>query len=306
MRPIEDLKPALLQLAPTLLALLVGAAGVMLLVSGATPSEPERFRWLAFRAPLVLIEASHFLSSIAGLGLVLLALGLNQRLDAAWYGSALVTAAAAALALLKGFNYEETVILGVVFLALLPFHAAFPRQARLSRMEIKPGWLLSLAAMVAGAGLLGWWTFHNVDYRGMQWWRVMADADADRAIRATAGAGIFLLVIGVWRLFASAATPKIVSDDDPALDKVRAILTHAEVMSTDAHLALLGDKRFLFSPSGESFLMFGVRGRSWIAMTAPAGRRDEQSALLWRFRELADAHAARPGFYGFGPELLPD
>ena len=52
--------------------------------------------------------------------------------------------------------------------------------------------------------------------------------------------------------------------------------------------------------------MFGVRGRSWIALGAPVGRRDERLELLWRFRELADAHAARPGFYGLGPEDLPD
>ncbi len=52
--------------------------------------------------------------------------------------------------------------------------------------------------------------------------------------------------------------------------------------------------------------MFGVRGRSWIALSSPVGRRDERLELLWRFRELADAHAARPGIYGVGPEDLPD
>ena len=62
-----------------------------------------------------------------------------------------------------------------------------------------------------------------------------------------------------------------------------------------AHLALLGDKRFLFSDSGETFLMFGVRGRSWIAMGPPVGKRCERLDLLWRFRELADAHARQPG-----------
>src|SRR5690606_2753590 len=62
----------------------------------------------------------------------------------------------------------------------------------------------------------------------------------------------------------------------------------------------------LFSASGESFLMFGVRGRSWISLGAPVGRRDERMDLMWRFRELADAHAARPGFYGLDAEHLPD
>jgi phosphatidylglycerol lysyltransferase len=52
--------------------------------------------------------------------------------------------------------------------------------------------------------------------------------------------------------------------------------------------------------------MFGVRGRSWIALGSPVGRRDEQLDLLWRFREMADAHAARPAVFGFGPDALPD
>jgi len=46
---------------------------------------------------------------------------------------------------------------------------------------------------------------------------------------------------------------------------VRAILASAELAAPDANLALLGDKRFIFSESGRSFLMFGIRGRSWIA-----------------------------------------
>ena len=112
--------------------------------------------------------------------------------------------------------------------------------------------------------------------------------------------------VGVWRLIATAATPAVVDDTDPEFDRVRAILAKAEDAEPGANLALLGDKRFLFSASGESFLMFGVRGRSWIALGAPVGKNEERMELFWRFRELADAHAARPGFYGLGPDDLPD
>ena len=107
-------------------------------------------------------------------------------------------------------------------------------------------------------------------------------------------------------MVATAATPQVVGEADPDFQRVRHILAKAEVAEPGSNLALLGDKRFLFSASGESFLMFGVRGRSWIALGAPVGRRDEQLELLWRFRELADAHAARPGIYGIGAEHLPD
>jgi lysylphosphatidylglycerol synthetase-like protein (DUF2156 family) len=302
----RDVRPAALVVAPTVMAVLTLGAGVMLLASGATPSDPARLHWLAERAPLPVIEVSHFVSSIIGLMLVLVAFGLKQRLGAAWAAASSLLGVAATLALLKGVYWGETTVLAAVCLLLLALHEAFPRMARLSRMEITPGWMFSAFAAVIGAGILSLWSFHNVAYGDQLWWRVMVSADASRALRAWAGAGVLCLAVGLWRLISTPATPAIVSDHDPDFERVRAILAEAQLSSPDSNLALLGDKRFLFSPSGKSFLMFGVRGRSWIAFGAPVGLACERQELLWRFRELADAHAARPVFYAVGPDLLPE
>ena len=302
----RDLKPPLYAAAPWTAALLTLSAGVMLVASAATPSEPYRFMRLLAVTPVFLIEVSHFASSVVGLVLVLLAFGLRARLDAAWAATMAALLIAAPLALLKGFNWEEATALVALAVLLAPVRGAFPRSARLTRMEITPGWLLSAFCAVLGAGLLGLWSFQHADYADQTWWRVMADADAARAIRAWAGAALALFVIGLWRLFVSAATPPVVGEADPNFARVRAILAKAEVAEPGSNLALLGDKRFLFSPSGETFLMFGVRGRSWVALSGPVGRRDERLELLWRFRELADSHAARPGIYGLAAEDLPD
>lgn len=302
----DDLRPAARAAAPTTAALLTLGAGVMLLASGATPSEPQRFVRLMEIEPVILIELSHFVSSILGLVLVMLAFGLRQRLDAARAATLMVLFAAAPLSLVKGFIWEETTVLVGLAVLLAPLGFAFPRKARLTSMEVTPGWLVSAVCLLAGAGLLGLWSFQNADYGDKPWWRVMADADAERSMRAWTGAAVALLAFGVWRLLASAATPVIVGDSDPLFQRVRAILATALDSRPLSNLALLGDKRFLFSASGESFLMFGVRGRSWIAMGPPVGRPDERLELLWRFRELADAHAARPGLYNLEPEDLPD
>ncbi|KQW70741.1 oxacillin resistance protein FmtC [Phenylobacterium sp. Root77] len=306
MRFWRELRPAAFAAAPSTAAVLALLAGVMLLASGATPTIPDRFLQIYEITPVVLIEVSHFLSSILGLALVLLAFGLRARLDGAWWATLFTLLIASPLALLKAFAWEEATALTLFAVALLPFHGAFPRKARLLSMEVTPGWLFSAFAVMVGAGLLGIWSFQHADYGDKPFWVVMADADAARAIRGWVGAAILLFAFGVWRLFASAATPKVVGEDDPELARVRAILGKAEEAEPSSNLALLGDKRFLFSPSGESFLMFGVRGRSWISLGAPVGRRDECMDLLWRFRELADAHAARPGFYGLDAEDLPD
>ena len=303
---LGDLRPAVMAGAPNVMAVLTAAAGVMLLASGATPTDPARFMWLAEHTPIVLIEVSSFISSVLGVVLVMLAFGLSRRLDAAWAASEAVLALAALLALFKGFNYEESFILIGLMMTLAPCHPAFTRTARLSRMEVAPGWMVSALAALAGAGLVGWWSFQNLDYASSSLLRVMGDQDAARAIRSSAGAAAFLLAFGVWRLFATPATPAVVGETDPDFSRVRAILAAAEIAEPASNLALRGDKRFLFSDSGKSFLMFGVRRRSWIALGSPVGRRAEQLDLLWRFRELADAHAARAGVYGVGPEGLPD
>ncbi|MDB5432218.1 MAG: bifunctional lysylphosphatidylglycerol flippase/synthetase MprF [Caulobacter sp.] len=311
MRPLPDFRPALLAMAPTLGAALTLTSGAILLASGATPSNPTRIREMAdlletAYVPAVLIDISHFVSSVVGLMLILLAFGLRARLGAAWVGTQIMLAAAAVLALFKGFAWEETVALLFMFVLIAPMRPAFTRNARLTRMEITPGWLLSAVAVVLGAWLVGVWSFTNTDLTDQNLLRVLANPDAERAIRSSAGASILLLVIGVWRLLATPATPQVAGEADTDFARVRAILAQAQGADPSANLALLGDKRFFFSKSGESFLMFGVRGRSWIGMGPPVGRKDERAELLWRFREQADAHAARPGFYGLSPEDLPD
>lgn len=298
--------PAVTAAVPWTAALLTLALGVLLLASGARPSLPTRFIRLVDFEPAILIEISHFLSSVLGLVLVMLAFGLRSRLDGAWWATLATLLVAAPLSIVKGIVWEESALLLGLAVLLAPFHHAFPRSARLSRMEVTPGWLVSAACLVAGAGMIGLWSFQNADYGDLPWWRVMADEDAARSLRAWAGAALALMAFGIWRLLGSAATPPIVGDTDPEFDRVRAILAKAEISRPPSNLALLGDKRFLFSASGESFLMFGVRSRSWIALGSTVGRRDERMELLWRFRELADAHAARPSFYNLEADDLPD
>jgi phosphatidylglycerol lysyltransferase len=303
---LRDLRPALRAAAPTLTALAVFGAGVMLLVSGATPSEHTRVAWLVERMPGELLNISHFVSSLLGLVLILLAWGLKQRLEAAWIWSLAVTAAAGLLAILKGMNWEETAALGAVVMILAPARGAFPRHAAISRIEITPGWLLSALVLVAGSAVIVGFSYRHLAYADDLWWRVLANDDAGRGVRATVGLGALLIAAGVWRLVATAAPPPVVGETDPDFARVRAILARAEGAGPEAGLALLGDKRFLFSDSGESFVMFGVRGRSWIALGPPVGKAAERQELLWRFRILADAHAARPCFYDVGADELPD
>jgi phosphatidylglycerol lysyltransferase len=72
-----------------------------------------------------------------------------------------------------------------------------------------------------------------------------------------------------------------------------------------ATLALVGDKRLLFADDGQAFVMYGVHGRSWIALGDPVGDDDDAAELTWRFRELTDRHEVLCAFHAVDGERLP-
>src|SRR5262249_47380669 len=105
---------------PQVLALGVFLSGTLLLFSNATPDTPVRLARLAQVLPLPVLEASHFLASLAGLGLVLVAYDVQRRVDAAYVTSAVLLAAGIVLSLLKGLTVENAVALAIMLAALLP------------------------------------------------------------------------------------------------------------------------------------------------------------------------------------------
>ena len=97
---------------------------MVLLLSGATPAAAGRLELLNRVLPSEVIEASHFLSSLAGAALLLLSQGLARRLDAAYYLTAVMIVTGMAGSLLKGFDYEEAVELSI---DLMRYHRDAPK-----------------------------------------------------------------------------------------------------------------------------------------------------------------------------------
>ena len=90
--------------------------------------------------------------------------------------------------------------------------------------------------------------------------------------------------------------------DQEKLDLVATIA--AKEADSSSYLALLGDKTLLFSDSGKSFVMYGIKGRSWIAMGDPVGEKQEVIELIWGFKDLAEGFGCWPVFYEVGTEYL--
>ncbi len=290
------------ELAPRLLAATTFVGGTLLLVSGVTPAAPSRLAWLQDFLPLPVLQLSHFLGSVAGVGLVLLASGLHRRLDAAYHLTVALLGAGAVFSLLKGFDYEEALILITMLAMLVPCRSYFYRHASVISERFTPIWTLSVIVAVGGSTWLGFFAYHHVEYTRDLWWQFSLFADAPRFLRATVGVVGTAIVFAVAHLLRPAA-PRVAPPDTDALEAVAAVVSTSP--QTYGHLALLGDKLFLLSPDRQAFLMYAISGRSWVAMGDPIGTEDRCADLVWRFRELCDRYAAWPVFYEVSAERLP-
>jgi phosphatidylglycerol lysyltransferase len=277
-----------------MMSLAVFLTGAVLLFSGALPAHTSRLLLLNKVIPLPLLEASHFLGSLAGMCLLLLARGLQLRLDAAYVLSLVLLALGAVLSLLKGLDYEEATILTFVFLLLLPNRRLFFRRASLFSERFTPGWIAAIGIVVTTSIWLGLFAYRHVAYAQELWWHFSLRGGAPRFMRATVGALSLALAFALARLIRP-APPEPSTADSREIETIRPIVESSSRAA--AHLALLGDKRFLINAARNAFIMYGVSGQSWVAMGDPVGPEAEWPELIWQFHRRATDFADHTVFY---------
>ncbi|WP_020677786.1 bifunctional lysylphosphatidylglycerol flippase/synthetase MprF [Geopsychrobacter electrodiphilus] len=286
---------------PQLLAATTLVSGAVLLFSAATPALPERLHWLQDFLPLPVIELSHFLGSLVGVGLLLLARGLQRRLDAAYLLAAVLLVAGSAFSLLKGADYEEALLLALMLLALLPCRRYFYRHASLLSEPFSFGWSITILLVLVCSFWLGLFAYKYVAFSNELWWHFALRGDAPRFLRATVGATALLLVFGLTKLLhPSPQDPDLPGSSE--LDAAKPILARSPV--TMPNLALLGDKALLFDDQRNGFVMYGVERHSWIALGDPVGPPEITQDLAWKYRELVERHGGQTVFYEVGTAML--
>jgi phosphatidylglycerol lysyltransferase len=288
-------------MVPHVLSLATFITGAILLFSGALPGMGDRLRWLKDFLPLPVIEISHFLGSLAGVGLLFLGRGIQRRLDAAYVLTVILLSAGIIFSLLKGFDFEEAIILSILLGVLIPSRKHFYRKASLFSQRFTPGWMVAILLVLLCSIWIGFFSYKHIEYTNELWWQFTLSGDASRFLRGTVGAIGAMLFIAFARLL-HPVPPKPVLPGTNDLEKARTVVENS--LRTYAHLALLGDKEFLFSDNGKAFIMYGIEGRSWVALGDPIGPKEEWIELVWRFREMCDRYIGWTIFYEVGKENL--
>ena len=78
----------------------------------------------------------------------------------------------------------------------------------------------------------------------------------------------------------------------------------ASQTATYPNLVYLRDKAVLFDESRGAFIMYGVQGRTWVALGDPVGPPDRIATLIRMFLERCDDYGGVPVFYEVGKDQL--
>jgi phosphatidylglycerol lysyltransferase len=297
------LTPWFTGLLPSFFAGLTLVSGAVLLFSGATRALPKRMDILRDVLPLSVLEVSHLLASVIGMMLLILARGLQRRLDAAYWLTLVLLVAGAVFSLLKGIDYEEATLLTLLAMALAPAHWLFYRRASLFSTTFSVGWIVSIVAVFGCATWLVLFSYKHVAYSSDLWWEFsFYQGGAPRALRALVAAA----AAGLLFALASLIRPRRLAPEPPTeAELAQALPLIKQFPSAQAHLALMGDKTLLFDPGGKAFVMYDIEGRSWVTMGDPVGNDDAaRRELVWMFLDQCERAGGWAVFYQVSPEDL--
>nr|WP_072013752.1 hypothetical protein [Myxosarcina sp. GI1] len=143
-------------------ALLTGAVGIANLLSAVTPSLPERVDWLEQIFPFEVRTGAHLFAVLSGFFLLLLANNLLRRKRLAWILAIALLVVSIVSNLLKGWDYEESLLSAFLLGQLLLMRGVFT--ARSDRPSMIQGIRVSIFALLftLAYGTLGFlWLDHH-------------------------------------------------------------------------------------------------------------------------------------------------
>ena len=289
-------------LAPNFFALITFVAGAILLFSGATPARAGRVGWLNDFLPLPVVEASAYFASIAGIGLIVLARGLQRRLDAAYHLTLWLLAGGVVFAVTSALDIEQAIVLSIMLVMLLPNRRFFYRKSSIWEERFTPGWIVAISVVLVGTVALVIAGYGRTSVGAEVFWRFSGTAQGPRELRALTSAAIVLVSVASARLIRPARTHALLAS---AEERASAEAIVAASTRASAQLAFLGDKTFMFNADRSAFIMYGVSGQSWVSVGDPVGANCASvKPLIDDFITRCDRSGGWPVFYRVRPALL--
>lgn len=297
-------------------AILTGIVGIVNLLSAVTPNLYGRNHWLKEFLPFEIRATGHIFAALTGFILLALATNLLRRKRVAWILTIGLLIISIISHLMKGWDYEESILSGVLLVQLILMRHVFTAQS--DRPSVAHGVRLLIGALLFTLvyGTVGFYLLDGKFTENFDWGEAILQTLAmfftedNWGLQPKSKFGEFF-ADSIYIIAACTITSALVMLLQPVFLRHTASKTEQrkakEIVqqygcSSLAALTLLNDKSYYFSPSGCSVIAYVPKGRGAIALGDPIGPIEDRKEAILSFQEFCQRNDWYPAFY----QTLPD
>lgn len=308
---MSDSLQGLTRRLPALAAVAAALVGLINIASAITPNIRWRGHVLLEFEPVEAMRLFHALSLPAGAALLLVAPYLAKRRRRALQTAVGLMLVLGVFDLLKGLDFEETIITWSAAIVLLAGRRAF--NVRHDPITLRSAiWRVPLVGVIGVliAAVVTWAT------QGHPAWGTVVTETAD-LLRWQPGpihyhhhipVGVHMLEIGTllmiaYVIFRPLAAPRALPS--PAVRADASELVRAHGVDTLAFFKLRADEQYLFSEDRRAFVGYTIENGVLLLSGDPVGPPEAFPALLRHVREFAETRGLKLGALGASAGLCP-
>jgi uncharacterized membrane protein YbhN (UPF0104 family) len=272
----------------------VAMCGAMLLSLGVLAPVPD-FSWIDPDFSEVAAQAGQFVPSLIGAGLLVLAIGLSQRVNLAWSATIALLLVGAVFVAAQAHTERLWIAFVLVLAAALlaPFRAGFYRHARLLSGKLQASTAVPLFALILCILALASSERHVRFQPDNSWWEIVLSPDVPNSLRLTVALTVLLALLAIWRLVLPG--------------RVAWLPWGPEARARFARLGALppfGADGVVFGEAERAGIPFRRCGPVLLALGDPVGAQSDRVSAIWRLRDLALQEGLNPAIWRAGPRLL--
>jgi lysyl-tRNA synthetase class 2 len=301
---------ALTKRMPVFAAVAAALVGLVNIASTLTPNIRWRGHLLLEFEPVEAIRLFHALSLPAGAALLLVAPYLAKRRRRAMQTAVALMLALGVFDLLKGLDFEETILTWGVAVALIVSRDAFTVRHDPSTLRSAVWRVPVLAVVGLAVAMVAVWTGSHAAFANVatETFDLLRYQPGPMHFHHHIPIGVHMLEIGTllmvaYVIFRPLAAPR--TPPSPAARRVASDLVRAHGADTLAFFKLRADGHYIFSEDRRAFVAYAIENGVLLLSGDPVGPPEAIPGLLGQVRQFADDRGLKLGALGASEGLCP-
>jgi lysyl-tRNA synthetase class 2 len=295
---------------PVFAAVAAALVGLVNIASTLTPNIRWRGHLLLEFEPVEAIRLFHALSLPAGAALLLVAPYLAKRRRRAMQTAVALMLALGVFDLLKGLDFEETILTWGVAVALIVSRDAFTVRHDPSTLRSAVWRVPVLAVVGLAVAMVAVWTGSHASFANVatETFDLLRYQPGPMHFHHHIPIGVHMLEIGTllmvaYVIFRPLAAPR--TPPSPAARRVASDLVRAHGADTLAFFKLRADGHYIFSEDRRAFVAYAIENGVLLLSGDPVGPPEAIPGLLGQVRQFADDRGLKLGALGASEGLCP-